>query len=71
MVQQGSGEAAEPPALAALRLGAVAVALTPLPTRALRLIFGGKQMNDDRTAKEYNIEGGSVLHLVLALRGGC
>jgi hypothetical protein len=34
------------------------------------LIFGGKQMNDDKTAKEYNIEGGSVLHLVLALRGG-
>jgi ubiquitin-like protein Nedd8 len=27
-------------------------------------------MNDDRTAKDYNIEGGSVLHLVLALRGG-
>jgi ubiquitin-like protein Nedd8 len=27
-------------------------------------------MNDDKTAKEYNIEGGSVLHLVLALRGG-
>lgn len=36
-----------------------------------RLIFGGKQMNDDKIAKDYNIEGGSVLHLVLALRGGC
>jgi len=36
-----------------------------------RLIFGGKQMSDDKTAREYNIEGGSVLHLVLALRGGC
>jgi len=35
-----------------------------------RLIFAGKQMNDDKTAKDYNIEGGSVLHLVLALRGG-
>lgn len=35
-----------------------------------RLIFAGKQMNDDKMAKEYNIEGGSVLHLVLALRGG-
>merc|ERR1712196_162080 len=33
-----------------------------------RLIFGGKQMNDDKKASEYNIEGGSVLHLVLALR---
>merc|ERR1719371_143928 len=27
-------------------------------------------MNDDKKASEYNIEGGSVLHLVLALRGG-
>lgn len=26
--------------------------------------------NDDKSALEYNIEGGSVLHLVLALRGG-
>jgi hypothetical protein len=32
---------------------------------------GGKQMSDDKKASEYNIEGGSVLHLVLALRGGC
>jgi hypothetical protein len=29
-----------------------------------RLIFAGKQMNDEKTAKDYNIEGGSVLHLV-------
>ena len=29
-----------------------------------RLIFAGKQMHDDKSAKEYNIEGGSVLHLV-------
>ena len=43
---------------------------SPLPLSASRLIFGGKQMNDDRTAKDYNIEGGSALHLVLALRGG-
>jgi ubiquitin-like protein Nedd8 len=27
-------------------------------------------MNDDKSAQDYNIEGGSVLHLVLALRGG-
>jgi ubiquitin-like protein Nedd8 len=35
-----------------------------------RLIFGGRQLADDRAANEYNIEGGSVLHLVIALRGG-
>lgn len=29
-----------------------------------RLIFAGKQMNDEKTATYYNIEGGSVLHLV-------
>ena len=34
-----------------------------------RLIFAGKQMNDDKQAKEYNIEGGSVLHLVSLLSG--
>lgn len=29
-----------------------------------RLIFAGKQMSDDKSAKDFNIEGGSVLHLV-------
>jgi len=41
-----------------------------IPPPQQRLIFGGKQMADDKTAKEYSIEAGSVLHLVLALRGG-
>ena len=41
-----------------------------IPPPQQRLIFGGKQMSDDKKASEYNIEGGSVLHLVLALRGG-
>lgn len=27
--------------------------------------------NDDKTAADYKVQGGSVLHLVLALRGGC
>ncbi|GAM22387.1 hypothetical protein SAMD00019534_055620 [Acytostelium subglobosum LB1] len=41
-----------------------------IPPSQQRLIFGGKQMGDEKTAKDYSIEGGSVLHLVLALRGG-
>ncbi|ESQ54079.1 hypothetical protein EUTSA_v10027057mg, partial [Eutrema salsugineum] len=31
---------------------------------------GTRQLADDKTTKDYNIEGGSVFHLVLALRGG-
>ena len=41
-----------------------------IPPPQQRLIFAGKQMNDDKTAEYYKIVGGSVLHLVLALRGG-
>ena len=36
-----------------------------------RLIISITCRADDRTAKEYNLEGGATLHLVLALRGGC
>ncbi|KAG5719929.1 hypothetical protein E4T56_gene8448 [Termitomyces sp. T112] len=41
-----------------------------VPPPQQRLIFMGKQMQDDKTAKELNIGAGAVLHLVLALRGG-
>ena len=42
-----------------------------IPPAQQRLIFGGRQMADEKTVKDYIIEAGSVLHLVLALRGGC
>ncbi|KAA8912313.1 ubiquitin-related domain-containing protein [Sphaerosporella brunnea] len=41
-----------------------------IPPVQQRLIFGGKQMADDKTAADYQLEGGATLHLVLALRGG-
>ncbi|KAF7540878.1 hypothetical protein G7054_g1046 [Neopestalotiopsis clavispora] len=41
-----------------------------IPPVQQRLIYGGKQMVDDKTASEYELEGGATLHLVLALRGG-
>ncbi|XP_033211376.1 NEDD8-like isoform X2 [Belonocnema kinseyi] len=41
-----------------------------IPPTQQRLIFSGKQMADEKTILDYKIEGGSVLHLVLALRGG-
>jgi len=41
-----------------------------VPPPQQRLIHAGRQIPDDKSAKECNITAGSVLHLVLALRGG-
>nr|XP_035144284.1 NEDD8-like [Callithrix jacchus] len=41
-----------------------------IPPQQQRLIYSGKQMNDEKTTADYKILGGSVLHLMLALRGG-
>jgi ubiquitin-like protein Nedd8 len=35
-----------------------------------RLLMNGGNRADDKTAQEYQLEGGATLHLVLALRGG-
>mmetsp|Transcript_15649 Transcript_15649/g.28047 ORF Transcript_15649/g.28047 Transcript_15649/m.28047 type:complete len:81 (+) Transcript_15649:268-510(+) len=41
-----------------------------VPTDQQRLIFGGKQLEGQKTLADYDVQEDSTFHMVLRLRGG-
>jgi len=41
-----------------------------IPKHEMRLIFAGKELNEQRALSDYNIQKDCTVHMVLRLRGG-
>jgi ubiquitin-large subunit ribosomal protein L40e len=41
-----------------------------MPPDQMRILWGGKQLEDDRTIKDYGLMHNTTLHICLRLRGG-
>ena len=42
-----------------------------ISTQQFRLLVNGRAMNDKDTLNKYNIAAGTVINMILILRGGC
>ena len=46
------------------------LSMVGLQAEQMRLVYGGKQLENGRTLMDYNVQKQSTLHLALRLRGG-
>jgi ubiquitin-like protein Nedd8 len=53
-----------------LRLKEILQEKEGIQVEQVRLIYGGKQLEDSKTIQSSQVEAGSTLHMILQLRGG-